>query len=81
MSDIIRLQKRGTDQFHEVTPAIWEKLKKQGKADFYEVVTAPAIPKEVAEKVALNKMSGPKTPESDNANTDKLPGKDAGQNT
>lgn len=67
MSDkIVTIQKRGTDQFHKMPVHLWEKMLKDGQGEYYAEVSAPEVPKEVAAKVALNKMSGPKTPESDN---------------
>lgn len=67
MSDttIIRLKHRRTEQFHEVSAAAWKALQEQGKSDAYEDVTAPPIPKEVADKANDKKLSGSQKPESD----------------
>ena len=82
MSDkTIRLQKRGTDQFHYVTPATWKAMQAKGKGEFYAEVVAPKVPKEVAAKVASKNMAD-KTTASDNnglqTNSDRLPVENAG---
>lgn len=53
----VRLQHRGTKGFHDVTPATWKKMQAQGKGESYKEVSAPSVPKEVAAKVAQNKMA------------------------
>jgi hypothetical protein len=71
--------------FHDVTPETWEKMQKtEANRAFYEEVTAPAIPKEVAEKSATHKKLAPdKTGASDKhestTNSARLPDENAGK--
>lgn len=80
----VRLKVRNSNPevFHDVTPETWEKMQqKEANKAFYEVVTAPTIPKEVAAQVATHKkLSGSKTPEFDKHDTPTtdLPAQNAG---
>lgn len=78
----IRLQKRGTDLFYDVTPEAWQKMQAKGRGEFYLEAKAPAIPKEVAAKSVTHKKLADKTTASEphgiQTNTDRLPDEDAG---
>ncbi len=78
----IRLKKRGTDQYHQVTPVTWKKMQDSGKGEYYEEIKKPSVPKEVAE-AKNKKLSGSKKPESETNDstriTDRLPGEDVGE--
>lgn len=81
-NETIRLKHLRTHEFHNVTPAAWKALQENGKADHYKEMTAPPIPKEVADKANDKKLAGSQTPASDKhesqTNSDRLPVKDAG---
>ena len=60
------IERRSDGHTQNITPATWKKMQDSGKSEFFREVTAPAIPKEVAAKVANDKkLSGKPNPESD----------------
>lgn len=83
----VRLKVRNSDPevFHDVTPETWEKMQqKEANRAFYRVVTAPAIPKEVADKSATHKkLADTKQSASDKhestTNSARLPNENAGK--
>lgn len=82
MSDVKTIKNRSTEAISEIPAAQWKKMQDSGKAEYYELVEAPAISKEVSAKLADKNMAGPKTPASDNDNrttTDRLPGNNPGK--
>ena len=82
----VRIKVRNSDPavYHWLTPGAWKKMQlKEANRAFYVEDPVPAVPKEVAAKVAENKkLAGPKTPASDNesiATTDRLPDQNTGK--
>jgi len=79
----VRIKVRNSDPavYHWLTPGAWKKMQlKEANRAFYVEDPIPAVPKEVAAKVADHKkLAGPKIPASDNDTpTTDLPEQNAG---
>ena len=50
----VMIERRSDGHTQNITPATWKKMQDSGKSEFFREVTAPAIPKEVSEKIKVS---------------------------